>query len=356
MKKVLVIEDNEDVCENTVEILTFADYKAITAKNGKIGIEIAEQQLPDVILCDIMMPELDGFEVLKILSENSKTSHIPFIFLTAKSEKADIRKGMNLGADDYLTKPFTEKELLNAIKSRLKRHEFLKKEFSKTIAGVSQFIEEASNYLDLDHLSRDYSPQKYNKREVLYMEGNKANYLYFIQSGAIKTYKTTEKGKDFVTGLFSAGQFVGYLSLLSNNGSYIESASILENAVLYKIPKSDFINLIHSNKDVANKFVNLISNNLVDVQEQMVNVAYASVRQRVAKALLDIHKKRILCNNGDNGISIDREDFASLIGTATETAIRMLTKFKDEGFITIGAGRKIQIENSKALEDIVHFN
>lgn len=188
------------------------------------------------------------------------------------------------------------------------------------------------------------------------MEGNKANYLYFIQSGAIKTYKTTEKGKDFVTGLFSAGQFVGYLSLLSNNGSYIESASILENAVLYKIPKSDFINLIHSNKDVANKFVNLISNNLVDVQEQMVNVAYASVRQRVAKALLDIHKKRILCNNGDNGISIDREDFAGLIGTATETAIRMLTKFKDEGFITIGAGRKIQIENSKALEDIVHFN
>ena len=356
MKKILIIEDNADVRENTADLLELANYSVDTAENGKIGLVKAKELLPDVILCDIMMPELDGFEVLKILSEHNKTSHIHFIFLTSKSEKSDIRKGMNLGADDYLTKPFTEKELLNAIESRLKRHEFLKKEFSRTIAGVSQFIEEASDYLDLDHLSRDYSPQKYNKRDLLYMEGNKAISLYFIQSGAVKTYKTTEKGKEFVTGLCSAGQFVGHLSLLSNHGSYIESAAILEDSVLYEIPKSIFTNLIHSNKDVANKFVNLISNNLVDVQEQMVNVAYSTVRQRVAKALLDIHKKRILCNNGDNGISINREDFAGLIGTATETAIRMLTKFKDEGFITIGSGRKIKVEDLKALEDIVHFN
>lgn len=356
MKKVLVIEDNADVRENTADILTFAGYKSITAENGRIGIEMAKKQLPEVILCDIMMPEIDGFEVLKVLSKKSKTAHIPFIFLTSKSEKSDIRKGMNLGADDYLTKPFTEKELLDTIESRLKKHDFLKKEFSRTIAGVSQFIEEASNYLDIDHLSRDYWPQKHNKRDLLYMEGNKANSLYFIQSGAVKTYKTTEKGKEFVTGLYSAGHFVGHLSLLSNYGSYIESAAILEDAVLYKIPKTDFTNLIHSNKDVANKFVNLISNDLVDIHDQIINVAYATVRQRVAKALLDIHKKRILSNNGDRGISIDRDDFAGLIGTATETAIRMLTKFKDEGLISIGSGRKIRIEDLNALEDIVLFN
>lgn len=355
MKKILIIEDNEDVRENTAEILKLSNYSVNTAENGKIGIKKAKQWLPDVIICDIMMPEFDGYEVLQNLNKNSKTASIPFIFLTSKSDKTDVRKGMNLGADDYLTKPFSENELLEAIECRLKKHDFLKQQFAQTIEGVSQFIEAASNYLDLDHLSRDYSPQKYNKRDVLYREGNKANSLYYIKSGAVKTFKTTEKGKEFVTGLCSAGHFVGQLSLLSDHGSYIESAAILEDAELYEIPKSDFINLIHSNKDIANKFVSLISNNLVDVQEQMVNVAYATVRQRVAKALLDIHNKHILCNNEHYGISIAREDFAGLIGTATETAIRMLTEFKDQGFISIGNARKIIIEDKEALEDIALF-
>nr|WP_321230208.1 response regulator [uncultured Psychroserpens sp.] len=355
MKKVLIIEDNEDVRENTADILKLSNYSVNTAENGKIGLEKAKQLLPDVIICDIMMPELDGYDVLKGLNKNSETASIPFIFLTSKSEKTDMRKGMNLGADDYLTKPFSENELLEAIECRLKKNDFLKQQYSQTIEGVSQFIEAATNYLDLDHLTRDYSPQKYNKTDILYREGNKANSMYFIQSGAVKTFKTTEKGKEFVTALCSAGHFVGQLSLLSNYGSYIESAAIIEDAELYEISKSDFTILIQSNKDVANKFVSLISNNLVDTQEQMVNVAYATVRQRVAKALLDIHSKHILCNDEDNGISIAREDFAGLIGTATETAIRMLTEFKDEGLITIGNARKIVIEDKETLEDIAMF-
>lgn len=355
MKKVLIIEDNEDVRENTADILELAGYSIATAENGKIGVKKAKELLPDVIVCDIMMPELDGYEVLQALTKTAKTASIPFIFLTAKIDKIDMRKGMNLGADDYLTKPFTENELLDALHCRLKKHDFLKQEYSKNIEGVSQFIEAASNYLDLDYLSKSYSPQKYSKRAVLYREGNIANSLYFVQSGAVKTYKVTEKGKEFVTGLCGTGQFVGQLSLLSDHGSYIESAAIIEDAEVYEIPKSDLINLLHTNKDVANKFISLISNNLVEVQEQMVNIAFATVRQRVAKALLDIHHKHILLNNEDHGISIAREDFAGLIGTATETAIRMLTEFKDEGLITIGNARKIIIEDEKALEDIALF-
>ena len=355
MKKVLIIEDNEDVRENTADILELAGYSIATAENGKIGVKKAKELLPDVIVCDIMMPELDGYEVLQALTKTAKTASIPFIFLTAKIDKTDMRKGMNLGADDYLTKPFTENELLDALHCRLKKHDFLKQEYSKNIEGVSQFIEAASNYLDLDYLSKSYSSQKYSKRAVLYREGNIANSLYFVQSGAVKTYKVTEKGKEFVTGLCGTGQFVGQLSLLSDHGSYIESAAIIEDAEVYEIPKSDLINLLHTNKDVANKFISLISNNLVEVQEQMVNIAFATVRQRVAKALLDIHHKHILLNNEDHGISIAREDFAGLIGTATETAIRMLTEFKEEGLITIGNARKIIIEDEKALEDIALF-
>jgi DNA-binding response OmpR family regulator len=355
MKKVLIIEYNKDVRENTADILELANYNVSTAENGKIGVDLAKRLLPDVIVCDIMMPELDGYEVLQTLSRDSKTARIPFIFLTAKTEKTDMRKGMNLGADDYLTKPFSETELLEAIECRLKKHDFLKKEFSRNTEGISQFIEEASKYLSFEHLSRDYTAKKYNKKEVIFMEGNAANSLYFIESGVVKTYKTTEKGKEFVTGFYSTGHFVGQLSLLSDHGAYIESATILEDAELLEIPKSDFTTLIHANKDVANKFVSLISNNLVDLQDQMMNVAFSTVRQRVARALVHLHTNGVLSASEDTGISIAREDFAGLIGTATETAIRMLTEFKDEGLITIGFARKIVIKDKEALENIALF-
>lgn len=355
MIKILIIEDNHDVRENTADILELEGYEVTSAENGKIGVERAKQHLPDVIVCDIMMPELDGYGVLEELNKNAQTSSIPFIFLTAKTEKIDMRKGMNLGADDYLTKPFTEKELLEAIQSRLKRHDFLRREFSRSIDGVSQFIEAASTYLELDHLSRDYNPTTYNTKDLIFMEGDSANTLYFIESGVVKTFKTTEKGKEFVTGLCGPGHFIGQLSLLSDNGTYIESATVLEDAVLYGIPKLDFTSLIKENNIVANKFMSLLSNNLVDVQELMVNVAYATVRQRAAKALLDIHDQRILINDEVEGISIAREDLAGLIGTATETAIRMLTQFSEEGLITFGVRREIIIEDKKTLEHIVMF-
>ena len=355
MKKVLIIEDNQDVRENTADILGLAGYDTATAENGKIGVEIATQILPDVIVCDIMMPELDGFEVLEILNKNNQTASIPFIFLTAKTEKIDMRKGMNLGADDYLTKPFNEQELLDAIKSRLKKHNFLKKEFSQTIEGVSEFIEEATQYMDLDHLSKDYTAKKYEKKDLIFMEGDTANALYFIESGVVKTFKTTEKGKEMVMDLNGPGQFLGQLSMLSDNGTYIESATVLEDAVLFEIPKLDFTTLISGNKDVANKFVSLISNKLVDIKEQMVNVAYATVRQRLAKALLNLQNNGILTNKEDNSISISREDLAGLIGTATETAIRMLTEFKEEGLIALDASRKIHIQDNNTLENIVLF-
>lgn len=355
MKKVLIIEDNEDVRENTADILELSGYIVSTAENGKIGVEAAKSMQPDVIVCDIMMPELDGYGVLEALNENNKTASIPFIFLTAKTEKIDMRKGMNLGADDYLTKPFNENELLEAIESRLKKHDFLKKKFSQNIKGVSQFIEEASKYMNLDHLSQDYNLKKYNKKDLIFMEGNAANSLYFIESGTVKTYKTTEKGKEFVTGVHGHGHFLGQLSLLSDSGTYIESATILEDSQLYEIPKLDFTLLLHGNKEVSKKFISLISNNLVEVQQQLVDIAFSTVRQRLAKVLLELHNSGVLTDDNGDGIGIAREDLAGLIGTATETAIRMLTEFKEEGLISLDSTRKITIEDQKTLEHIIIF-
>jgi DNA-binding NarL/FixJ family response regulator len=121
MKKILVIEDEPEMRRNLLTILKLEKFHALEAANGRAGIEIAEREKPDLILCDVMMPELDGHGVLQALRGDASTAAIPFIFLTAKGEKRDVRSGMNLGADDYLTKPVAKADLLAAIAARLKR-------------------------------------------------------------------------------------------------------------------------------------------------------------------------------------------------------------------------------------------
>ena len=119
MKKILVIDDNLDIRENSIEILELSGYQVLGASDGQSGIDLAIREIPDIIICDIMMPLMDGYEVLQKLRNHSKTAQIPFVFLTARSEKSDIRTGMDLGADDYLVKPFEDFELLEVVEIRL---------------------------------------------------------------------------------------------------------------------------------------------------------------------------------------------------------------------------------------------
>jgi DNA-binding NarL/FixJ family response regulator len=122
MKKILVIEDEAETRDNLVLMLEMEGFKPCAAPNGRVGVEIAKRELPDVILCDVSMPELDGHGVLEALRADTTTVSIPFIFLTARGDKKDLRTGMNLGADDYLTKPASAEEVLSAINARLDRH------------------------------------------------------------------------------------------------------------------------------------------------------------------------------------------------------------------------------------------
>jgi DNA-binding NarL/FixJ family response regulator len=141
MKKILVIEDEAEMRRNLATVLRLEKYEPITAENGKIGVEMARQQNPDLILCDVMMPQLDGFGVLQALREDPRLALIPFIFLTAKGEKNDLRSGMNLGADDYLTKPVAKADLLSAIEARLKRsEEQSKREFKPDFSSYQPLL------------------------------------------------------------------------------------------------------------------------------------------------------------------------------------------------------------------------
>lgn len=355
MEKILLIEDDKDSRENTAEILQFANYQVITAENGRIGIAKARHNQPDLIVCDIMMPEMDGYAVLKSLGSQGSTAGIPFIFLTAKSDREDMRQGMNLGADDYLIKPFEEKELLEAISCRLRKSVFLKKEIARNLKGISSFLEGASEYMDLEGLSKAHELKSYLKKEILFWEGDHAHSLYFIEKGAIKTYKSTEKGKELVTGLYRAGDFIGQLSLLNKDRKYVENAIVIEDAELSAIPRNAFIKLLYGNAAVSQKFINMISNNLIHMQTQLIDMAFSTVRQRAAKVLLELFDKGMINNKRNGGMGIPRDDFAGMIGTATETAIRTLSDFKDEGLIRTGKGRRIVLLNKNALIKIADF-
>lgn len=355
MKKILIIEDNEDVRENTADLLHLAGYDTATAAEGRSGLRRVQDFRPDLILCDIMMPGMDGYQVLEAVLGDPETAHTPFIFLTAKTEKADIRKGMNLGADDYLTKPFEEEELLEAIRSRLRKHDFLRQEFSPGMPGIRQFVESAAAYLNTDYIELKYYAKTYQARDYLFMEGDGAHHLYFLKKGLVKTYKSTEAGKELVTGLFGSGHFVGQLSLLNPGGVYLETAVAMEASEIYAIPKGDFIHLLESNREVSHKFMELISGDLIDVQEQLVHMAYWPVKQRVARTLLKLKDAGLLKENGPEGIEIAREDLAGMVGTATETTIRALSELKADGIIRMGKARRIIIADPDRLQELAEF-
>jgi CRP/FNR family transcriptional regulator, polysaccharide utilization system transcription regulator len=348
MKTILLIEDNNEMRENTTEILELDNYKVIAAKNGKEGVELAQKNKIDLIVCDVMMPVLDGYGVLHLLNKNPETASIPFIFLTAKAERSDLRKGMEMGADDYITKPFDDMELLNAVESRLKKNSLLKTEFSKNIGGFNDFISEAKSLQELATLSAERKVKIIKKKDSVFTEGSYPNGLYFITKGKVKTFKTNTDGKEFITGLYKEGDFIGYNAILEET-NYNESAAALEDAEVCIVPKEDFFKLIYRNSSVSQKFIKMLSDNLAEKEEALLKLAYNSVRKRVAEALITLKNRYQKDSSTNFNMSISREDLSNIAGTSTETAIRTLSDFKEEKLIEINGGN-ITILNADKLE------
>lgn len=350
MKTILLIEDNVEVRENTAEILELANFKVLQAENGKIGVELAQANKPDLIICDIMMPVLDGYGVIHMLSKNTETSTIPFIFLTAKTERGDFRKGMEMGADDYITKPFDDVELLRAVESRLKKAELLKNEFSNNVDGVNKFFDDIKNIEELKKLSNDRRIKSFKKKEMIFNEGSSPNFLYFLAKGKVKTFKSHEYGKEFITNLYKEGDFFGYIALLEDL-PFAENAEALEDSDVLLIPKEDFYSLIYNNAGVMKKFIKMLSDNIIEKENQLVNLAYSSVRKRVANALVTLYHRYNKQPEEKFNISISREDLANIVGTATESLIRTLSDFKEEKLIEVKSSN-ITIINYEKLKKL----
>ena len=348
MKKILLIEDNEDVSENAAEILGLAGYKVTTAPDGKAGVEIALKDPPDLIICDIMMPKLDGYGVLYALGKHQKTASIPFIFMTAKSEASDFRKGMGLGADDYITKPFEGMDLLNAVEARLKRAENTHKKSYNYTNGLAAFIHNARETSGVKLISEEREVKKYKKKQILYAEGQRPVAIYFVVSGKVLVRKSNHEMKELVTDICVAGDFIGYTALLEES-NYKETAEFLEDTELMIIPRKDFLALINSNAEIARQFIKLLARNLAEKEEYLLNLAYNSLRKKVANGLLQVAGKYQV---DGKDIVISRENLANVVGSATESLIRTLSDFKAEKLIDL-QGNRIIILNEEKLKNLL---
>jgi len=327
MKTVLLIEDNNDIRNNIVEILSFANYKVFSADNGKTGVQLAIEHKPDLIVCDIMMPVMDGYSVINILQRNPETQHIPFIFLTAKTERDEMRKGMNLGADDYITKPFEEVELLDAIEQRLKKAQFLKEKYSSGLTDFNALVQDVNGEQSLTSIIAQYSENLLKKRFMIYSEHNHPVYLYYVLKGRVRTYKVNDDGKELTLAIYKDGDFFGYTALLEA-ANYKENAETMEDSEVVMIPKKIFDELM-SHNEILKKFTRILAGSIAEREQQLLDIAYNSVRKKVAITLLNLHATY------PGGIMVKRDLLASMAGIAKETATRTLTDFTNEKIIDI---------------------
>ncbi|RBL91407.1 response regulator [Chitinophaga flava] len=346
MKTILLIEDNEELRENTADILAIAGYRVLTAENGKAGIEMLFQHQPDLVICDIMMPILDGFGVLHLMQQQESVKDTPFIFLTAKTDRADFRKGMGMGADDYLTKPFSGTELWDTVESRLRKAAIKKQQFPADIQGMSQLMYEVTGKTSLQTLAEGRNIDKYRKKQVIYAEGNHPSRLYYVQKGKVKTCKTNDQGKELVLDLYSAGDFLGYTALLEGT-VYKETAIAMEDTEIALIPADDFKELLNNNHEVATQLIRMLAKNITDKEQQLLGLAYNSLRKKVAEALISLLRKYNPHNETPYTVNISRENLATIAGTATESLIRTLSDFREEKLIDIRDGMVIILDENK---------
>ena len=342
--RILVIEDQDDVRENIVELLELSNYEVDQAPNGREGVKKALSNPPNLILCDIMMPEMDGYEVLYLITKNPTTAALPFIFLTAKAEKVDFRKGMNMGADDYITKPYNEMDLLGAIERRLAKHRKLNQATEQ-----EDFDLAASQYRSMEDLEKNRKTRVFKKKDVIYRAGDFGSYVYKITRGKVKTYHINEEGKEFIHDLLKEGDFLGEKAIIQDL-TRTEFAEALEETELLLIPRDDFQKLIFNNREVSSKFIKMIAQDLSERETELMDMAYNTVRKRTADALIKLYDTY---RKDDQLVSLEisRADLAGMVGTATESVIRILSEFKKDHWISI-SGSTIAIEEPEKIRNV----
>lgn len=341
---ILIIEDNPEVRENLSEILELYGYDIREAPNGMEGVKAAKSFPPDIILCDVMMPELDGYGVLDILAGDPVTAGIPFVFITARTEKEDIRRGMNLGADDYITKPFYKDELLSVIKTRLK-----KAQLRGAPAGPKKTLLDPNGGMKRlqEVFAEEGRLQSFVQRERIVHAGELPRFLFLIEKGHVHLRRSHEYGKDYILKELGPQEFLGLPSLVEQS-LYPYDALVAAKECECRVLSAERCRaLIGEDPDVAAAMTRLLAGRVLEGEDHLVHQAYDSVRRRTALVLCDLQVR----HEGEP-IVMPREDLAQMVGTTKESVIRALSDFKREGLVGI-QGSKIEVLELKALRELL---
>ena len=348
MKTVLLIEDDLTLLANTKELLELYDYKVWYAENGEIGVNLALQTNPDIIICNIIMPGLDGYGVFEKLNKNKATRTIPFIFLSSKTEFNNVRKGMNPGEDDYVTKPFKIQDLIETIERRLVKQAIFNHNSPKKLVPFSEPLKINSLNQLREFFKKAGEFEEFDKHEVIYKERKNADFIYFVEKGLLKTHRMDEFGKELITGIYKKGEFLGFYSF-KKLSSYPETASALENGSLCRLSTKRFQEILSGSHQLTLELAQLQSENLAVLRSHLLEMAYGSVLKKTTNTILKFVDGTQ--NNLLEAIKISRSDLASIAGISTESLIRSLSLLKKEKLIDI-EGRNIKILNLQQLYHI----
>jgi len=306
MPKILIIEDEESVRENILDLLEAEDFETLAAANGRIGLDLAISEIPDLILCDMMMPELDGYGVLTALRQEPITATIPFIFLTAKSAKSDFRRGMDLGADDYITKPFTRAELLSAIMNRLEKYATLKRHLSAQ--NPTHNLSPKMQLLEIS-LHRTIKQHNFQEFEIYYQP------IVDIVSGKIVAAESLLRWQSPELGIIYPTEFIPIAEstgLIVPIGKWVlkkvcqQIKNWRDNAGIYSLKIAVNLSVIEFNQpDFIHKIVNFIETNNLQADCLELELTESMIMQDVNSAIATMNKLRSL------GVKIAIDDFGT---------------------------------------------
>ncbi|MBD2518996.1 EAL domain-containing response regulator [Nostoc sp. FACHB-973] len=305
MTKILIIEDEESVRENILDLLEAENFETIAAPNGRIGVNLAISEVPDLILCDMMMPELDGYGVLTALRQDPTTATIPFIFLTAKSAKSDFRRGMDLGADDYVTKPFTRAELLSAIMNRLEKHATLKRYLSPQTA-----LHNLSPKMQLLEISlhRAIKQHNFQEFEIYYQPIVDIASGKIVAAESLLRWQSPELGVIYPTEFIPLAESTG---LIVPIGKWVvkkvcEQIKSWRDAGIYSLNVAVNLSVLEFNQpDFIQKIVNFIETNKLQADCLELELTESMIMQDINSAIATMNKLRSL------GVKIAIDDFGT---------------------------------------------
>ncbi|MTJ53390.1 EAL domain-containing response regulator [Anabaena sp. UHCC 0253] len=301
MPKILVIEDEESVRENLLDLLEAENFETVVAANGKIGLNMAMSEQPDLILCDMMMPELDGYGVLTALRQDPLTATVPFIFLTAKSAKSDFRQGMNMGADDYLTKPFTRNELLSAILNKLEKYANLRKHLSAIANKLTPRMQ-----IVIENLHQTIKEKNFAGFEINYQPIVDINTGRITSAESLLRWQSTELGRvspqEFIPLAESNGLIIDIGKWVLN--TVCQQMRIWQDAGIYDLTIAVNLSAIEFNQpELITKIMYLISSNNIQPNCLELELTETMIMEDVNGAIEAMNTLRSL------GVKIAIDDF-----------------------------------------------